>query len=134
MTYATIAGGVTEQWINQQIRSLGVVATLVTVEDTAAGLKLVADGKADVFFAECNMLKHDLADKYSTGNLVLLDRIFEYSTTSMMVDREDENFRLLVDTALSEMYRSGEIEQAYDKHLGAVSDTSRMLFKLYALP
>ncbi|MNW16700.1 hypothetical protein D3C71_2156380 [compost metagenome] len=52
----------------------------------------------------------------------------------MMVDREDENFRLLVDTALSEMYRSGEIEQAYDKHLGAVSDTSRMLFKLYALP
>lgn len=134
MTYATIAGGVTEQWINQQIRSLGVVATLVTVEDAAAGLKRVADGKADVFFAERTMLKHHLADKYSTGNLVLLDRIFEYSSTSMMVDREDENFRLLVDTALSEMYRSGEIEHTYDKHLGGISDTSRMLFTLYALP
>lgn len=134
MTYATIAGGVTEQWINQQMRSLGVVATLVTVHDTAAGLQRVADGKADVFFAERTMLKHDLADKYATGNLVLLDRIFEYSTTSMMVDRDDENFRLLVDSALSEMYRTGAIEQAYDKHLGGVSDTSRMLFKLYALP
>ena len=134
MTYATIAGGVTEQWINQQMRSLGVVATLVTVHDTAAGLKRVAEGKADVFFAERTMLKHDLADKYATGNLVLLDRIFEYSTTSMMVDRDDENFRLLVDSALSEMYRTGAIEQAYDKHLGGVSDTSRMLFKLYALP
>ena len=134
MTYATIAGGVTEQWINQQMRSLGVVATLVTVHDTAAGLKRVADGKADVFFAERTMLKHDLADKYATGNLVLLDRIFEYSTTSMMVDRDDENFRLLVDSALSEMYRTGAIEQAYDKHLGGVSDTSRMLSKLYALP
>ncbi|PMZ93114.1 MULTISPECIES: amino acid ABC transporter substrate-binding protein [unclassified Pseudomonas] len=134
MTYATIAGGVTEQWINQQMRALGVVATLVTVQDTAAGLQRVADGKADVFFAERTMLKHDLADQYATGNLVLLDRIFEYATTSMMVDRDDENFRLLVDGALSEMYRSGAIEQAYDKHLGGVSDTSRMLFKLYALP
>ena len=134
MTYATVAGGVTEQWINQQMRSLGVVATLVTVEDAAAGLKRVADGKADVFFAERTMLKHDLADKYSTGNLVLLDRIFEYSATSMMIDRDDEKFRLLVDTALSEMYRSGEVEHAYDKHLGGISDTSRMLFKLYALP
>ncbi|MNW14335.1 Bacterial extracellular solute-binding protein, family 3 [compost metagenome] len=80
------------------------------------------------------MLKHDLADKFSTGNLVLLDRIFEYSATSLMVDRDDENFRLVVDTALSEMYRSGEIEQAYDKHLEGVSNSSRMLFKLYALP
>jgi polar amino acid transport system substrate-binding protein len=134
MTYATIAGGVTEQWINQQIRSLGVVATLVTVQDAAAGLKRVADGKADVFFAERTMLKHELTDQYVTGNLVLLDRIFEYSTTSMMLDRDDENFRLLVDSALSEMYRSGEIERQYDKHLGGVSDTSRMFFNLYALP
>ncbi len=86
------------------------------------------------FFAERTKLKHELADKYATGNLVLLDRIFEYSTTSMMVDRDDENFRLLVDSALSEMYRTGEIEQAYNKHLGSVSDTSRMLFKLYTVP
>ncbi len=50
LTYVTIAGGVTEQWINQQMRSLGGVATLVTVQDTAAGLKRIADGKADVFF------------------------------------------------------------------------------------
>jgi polar amino acid transport system substrate-binding protein len=134
MTYATIAGGVTEQWINQQMRSLGVVATLVTVADASAGLKRVADGKADVFFAERTMLTHDLADKYSNEKIVLLDRIFEYSATSLMVDRDDENFRLLVDTALSEMYRSGEVEHAYDKHLGGTSDTSRMLFKLYALP
>ncbi len=134
MTFSTIVGGVTEQWINQQVRSLGVVATLVTVQDTAAGLKRVADGKADVFFAERTILKHGLDDKYATGNLVLFDRIFEYSTTSMMVDHDDENFRLLVESALTEMYRSGEIEHAYDEHLEGISDTSRMLFKLYALP
>ena len=40
----------------------------------------------------------------------------------------------LVDTALSEMYRSGEIEQAFDKYLGGASDAAKKLFKVYAIP
>ena len=61
-TYAATAGGITEAWIRQQMRLLGVVATLVTVENTEAGLKLVAEGKADAFFAERMMLKNLLAN------------------------------------------------------------------------
>jgi polar amino acid transport system substrate-binding protein len=133
-TYATTAGGITETWIRQQMRLLGVVATLVTVDSTDAGLKRVADGKADAFFAERMMLKNLLSTEYSSGNLVLLERIFEYSPAAMAVDRDDDDFRLLVDTTLSEMYRSGEIEKAYDKYLGGASDMARKLFKVYAIP
>lgn len=133
-TYAATAGGITETWIRQQMRLLGVVATLVTVENTAAGLALVSEGKADAFFAERMLLQNLLFTEKSASNLVLLDRVFEYSPTAMAVDRNDENFRLLVDTALSEMYRSGEIEQAFDKYLGGASETARKLFKVYALP
>lgn len=133
-TYAATAGGITETWIRQQMRLLGVVATLVTVENTAAGLALVSEGKADAFFAERMLLQNLLSTEKSASNLVLLDRVFEYSPTAMAVDRNDENFRLLVDTALSEMYRSGEIEQAFDKYLGGASETARKLFKVYALP
>ncbi|WP_095128441.1 amino acid ABC transporter substrate-binding protein [Pseudomonas sp. Irchel s3h14] len=134
MTYATVAGSVIDQWVRDQLRALGVTVTRVTVEGANAGLKLVANGKADAFFAERMVLTHILGNTYPDKNLVLLDRIFDYSPTAMMVERDDERFRLLVDTALSEMYRSGEIEQAYDRHLGGVSDTTRKLFKLYALP
>jgi polar amino acid transport system substrate-binding protein len=133
-TFAATAGGVTEAWIRQQMRLLGVVATLVTVENTDAGLKLVAEGKADVFFAERMMLTNLLSADYSAGDLVLLERIFEYTPTAMAVDRDDESFRLLVDTTLSEMYRSGEIEQAYGSYLGGISDTAKKLFKVYAIP
>jgi polar amino acid transport system substrate-binding protein len=133
-TYATIAGGVTEAWIRQQMQLLGVVATLVTVQNADAGMKLVAEGKADAFFAERMVLKNLLSTHYAAANLKLLDRIFEYAPTAMAVDRNDENFRLLVDTALSEMYRSGEIEQAYDKYLGGIGDRGKKLFKVYALP
>lgn len=133
-TFAATAGGVTEAWIHQQMRLLGVVATLVTVENTDAGLKLVAEGKADVFFAERMMLTNLLSTDDSAGNLVLLERIFEYAPAAMALDRDDESFRLLVDTTLSEMYRSGEIEQAYDSYLGGISDTAKKLFKVYAIP
>jgi len=133
-TFAATAGGVTEAWIRQQMQLLGVVATLVTVENTDAGLKLVAEGKADVFFAERMMLTNLLSTDHYAGKLVLLERIFEYAPTAMALDRDDENFRLLVDTTLSEMYRSGEIEQAYDHYLGGASDAARKLFKVYAIP
>ncbi len=65
---------------------------------------------------------------------MILDRIFEFAPVSLMVERGDENFRLLVDTTLSEMYRSGEIEQAYDKYLGGAGETAKKLFKVYAQP
>ena len=133
-TYAAIAGGVTETWIHQQMRLLGVVATLITVENADAGLNLVANGKADAFFAERMMLEHLLTRNYPSGNLVLLERIFEYAPTAMAVDREDEDFRLLVDTALSEMYRSGDIERAFEKYLGGAGDSAKKLFKIYAIP
>jgi len=133
-TYATTAGGITETWIRQQMRLLGVVATLVTVKNTEAGVNLVAEGKADAFFAERMLLSNLLATHPSAAKLVLLDRVFEYSPTAMAVDRDDEDFRLLVDTTLSEMYRSGEIEQAYNTYLGGISDMAKKLFKLYAIP
>jgi polar amino acid transport system substrate-binding protein len=32
------------------------------------------------------------------------------------------------------MYRTGEIEQAFDNHLGGAGDAARKLFKIYAIP
>jgi polar amino acid transport system substrate-binding protein len=95
---------------------------------------LVAEGKADAFFSDRIVLKNHIAKDYPDGNLMVLDRIYEYAPASMMVERGDEDFRLLVDTVLSDMYRSGEIEQAYAKYLGGASDTAKKLFDVYALP
>ena len=80
---ASLTGGVRDQ-----LRALGVAVTRVTVEDANAGLKLVANGKADAFFAERMVLTHILDNTYPDKNLVLLDRIFDYAPTSMMVERE----------------------------------------------
>ncbi|MGG7647837.1 amino acid ABC transporter substrate-binding protein [Pseudomonas sp. ES4] len=133
-TYATLEGGVTEDWIRERMRLLNVIASLVTVDNNDEGIKLVADGKADAFFSERMLLRNEITKEGAARNLMVLDRIFEYSPVAMMVDRNDEDFRLLVDTALSEAYSSGAIEKGYDQYLGGTDDTVKKLFRVYALP
>ncbi|MNJ31479.1 Glutamate/aspartate periplasmic-binding protein precursor [compost metagenome] len=133
-TFAVVSGAVSEQWVRQQLRSLGVIATVITVENNLAGLEAVAQGKANAFFSERMVLKNLLAGQGDGAPLRLLEHIYEYAPVSMVLPRSDEAFRLLVDTVLSQMYRSGEIEQAYGRYLGGTTETIRKLFKLYALP
>ncbi|MCY1406411.1 Glutamate/aspartate periplasmic-binding protein precursor [compost metagenome] len=133
-TYATIEGGVTEDWIRERMRMLGVVASLVTVASNEEGAQLVTEGKVDAFFSERMLLRNEVTKGDADKNLMVLDRIFEYTPVAMILERGDEDFRLLVDTALSEAYRSGAVEQGYDTYLGGINETMKKLFRVYALP
>lgn len=133
-TYAVTEGGATEAWIRKQQSLLGVVATLVTVDNQEEGVRLVAEGKADAFFSERILLQNYLAKNKDASEMMVLDRIYEFAPVAMALQRSDEDFRLLVDTALSETYRSGDLEKIYSQYLGEPGATVKMLFKVYALP
>lgn len=132
-TFAVVTGGVTEQWVHRQLQALGVIATVIAVADNSAGLEAVAQGKADAFFSERMLLKNQLA-RHDQQQLMLVERTYDYAPVAMVVPRADEDFRLLVDTVISAMYRSGEIEQGYTTYLGGTSKAIRRQFSLYALP
>lgn len=133
-TFAVVAGGVTEQWVRQQLQTLGVIARVITVPDNEAGLGAIAQGKADAFFSERMLLKNLLARHAGLDSLMLVERIYESAPVSMVLPRGDEDFRLLVDTVISQAYRSGEIEQAYGTYLGGTTKAIKRTFKVYALP
>ncbi|MDH4612462.1 amino acid ABC transporter substrate-binding protein [Pseudomonas sp. BN102] len=133
-TIAVLAGGVSEDWVRNKMKMLGVLTTLVTVDSIAAGVDAVATGKAGTFISERMLLQHQVDKSKDAANLMVVPRLFEFAPASMIVARGDEDFRLLVDTVLSEMYRSGEIEKAHATYLGGARGTSRLLFKVYGLP
>ncbi|VXB17048.1 Amino acid ABC transporter substrate-binding protein [Pseudomonas sp. 8AS] len=133
-TYVTMKGGVTQAWILDKVRRLGVVVKLQTVEDYDQGVELIRSGKADAFFSERMFLEHYLKTRNGTEQLQVLPRIFESVPVALGVPRGDEDLRLLVDTALSELYRSGELERLYGEHLGQPGEAEQALFKVYALP
>ncbi|MOA51626.1 Bacterial extracellular solute-binding protein, family 3 [compost metagenome] len=95
---------------------------------------MVAEGKADAFFGERMLLQQGLTKVEGATRMMLLDRIFEIAPVSLALARGDEDFRLLVDTVLSELYRSKEYEQQYKAYFGEPGDMDKMLFRVYALP
>ena len=106
----------------------------MTVANPEQGVQLVADGKADAFFSERILLQNYLAKNKDASEMRVLERIYEFAPVAMALARSDEDLRLLVDTALSESYRSGELGKIYRRHLGAPGEMVEVLFKVYALP
>nr|WP_176443159.1 amino acid ABC transporter substrate-binding protein [Pseudomonas segetis] len=133
-TFAVIKGGVTLDWIRQQMNKLGLVAKLVTVDNHEQGIQAVADGEASAFISD-RILLTSYAHKSAHSNSVrVLGNIYERAPVSMVLERGDEDFRLLVDTVISEMSESGDLLKTYRKYLGAPSAADESLLKLYALP
>ena len=130
-TYAVHAGTVTEEWVREKIATLGVIAKVITVEDHAKGVEMVAKKKADAYFADRVILDNYATRSKYADELMVLDRYFTYEPLALAMPRNDDNFRLVVDTTLSKLYNSGEIFQIYKNYFGEPSDTTMMLFKIY---
>ncbi len=133
-SFAVQGGTLVENWAHEKLRLLKLLVTLETVASPAEGVDLVASGKVDAFFANQMMLRSLVARDTAYTNLMVLDRRFEFEPVSLAMARGDEDFRLQVDTALSQLYRSGGIVLLYSKYFGAPSELDQTLFKVYSRP
>jgi polar amino acid transport system substrate-binding protein len=131
-TYAVHAGTVTEEWVRDKIKTLGVIASVVTVEDHAKGVDMVARKEADVYFADRALLVNYASQHKDADDLMLLDRQFTYEPIALVTARNDDDFRLVVDTTLSKLYRSGEIAEIYKRYFGEPGDMTLLLLEIYA--
>jgi len=131
-TYAVHQGTVTEAWVRERIATLGVIAKVVTVKDHEEGIDLVARGQADTYFADRAILRELLAARADSDELMLLDRYFTYEPLALVMARNNDDFRLIVDTALSALYRSDGFPAFYAQYFGDPGDLTLRLFKIYA--
>jgi polar amino acid transport system substrate-binding protein len=131
-TYAVDTGTTTEAWVRERIATLGVIATIVAVDNHEKGVQMVADGKADAYFADRVILENYATQSPEHGNLLVLARYFTYDPLALVVQRGDEDFRLLVDITLSGLYYSDEFVDLYTRYFGKPSEITQTLFKAYA--
>ena len=131
-TYAVHKGTVTEEWVRDQIKTLGVVATIVTVDTHAEGVEKVAKKKADAYFADRVMLISYAEQNAKAKDLMVLDRYFTYEPIALGLARNDDDFRLTVDVALSELYQSDAFMPIYSTYFGAPSDMTLVAFKMFS--
>jgi len=131
-TYAVHAGTTTEEWVLKQIAGLRVTATVVTVDEHAKGVAMVADKEASAYFADRPILLAYKQQSKDADELMVADRYFTYEPIALASARNDDDFRLVVDTTLSNLYRSDAFAELYGGYFGKPSEITQTLFKAYA--
>ena len=70
----------------------------------------------------------------SSGNLVVLSRHFTYEPIAIAMARGDDDLRLLVDTVLSDTYRSAGFRDLVQAWFGPPDETVVTFFRQTTLP
>jgi polar amino acid transport system substrate-binding protein len=117
-----------------KIKDFKIASKVNPVETYDGGLRSVLDRTSNVLFGDRAILLDAAKRSPSAGDLIVLDRMYTYEPLALALRRGDEDFRLLVDRTLSELYRSGEIGGIYAKYCGEPADNVLTFFRWNALP
>lgn len=130
---AVIPGTTTERGLKRQLEVMGAKATLVAVKDGAQGVRLLTSGKVDAYASDRIVLIGLRSTASEPEKLKLLDSDFSFEPYALVVRRDDPDFRLAVNRALVEIYRSGEIDPIFHRWLGGLGEPSPLLNAMFYL-
>ncbi|WP_374439806.1 amino acid ABC transporter substrate-binding protein [Pseudomonas panipatensis] len=133
-SFAVLRGTTTVEWARQRIRELGLQSRLEEVDNYAEGVRQVDAREVDAFFGDRMVLLNLQTRQADPQALWVPEKLFVMSRVALALPRNDDDFRLLVDTALSQAMRGPAGEERYQRYFGAPSELSRTLFQLYPLP
>jgi len=131
---AVVSGTVVETALIERLAQRRIAIDVVSVKDTAEGVQAVLDRRADAFFDGRPLLLDAVGRSPAKSNLVVLDRLFRRELMAFAVRRNDDDFRLVVDRALSRIYRSPELPTIYRTYLKEPDRETLEFFELMALP
>ena len=102
-------------------------ARTVPVPDYRTGVQQLLERKADVLFGDASAIL-GAVDSGSRDRIILLDRRFTRESFALALARNDDDFRLLVDRALSKLYASPDFQALYRKWFGEFDEGARQFF------
>ncbi|KIC83567.1 ABC transporter substrate-binding protein [Pseudomonas sp. C5pp] len=133
-SFAVLRGTLSSRWAHERIRQLGLQSTLEEVSTYEEGVQRVADRKVDAFLGDRVVLLAHQARQAERDQLWVPDHLFVMSRVALSMPRGDADFRLLVDTALSQALSGPQGEALFVRYLGPQSAQDRLLQSLYPLP
>ena len=129
---AVIPGTTTEKALAEYLKKKSITVQTVRVKDHPEGLKAIEEGMAEAFASDRGILIGLAASKDPT-RYFLANMFFSYEPYGFVVRRNDAAFRLVVNRALAELYRSGLVETIYDRWFGALGKGGEAIQIMYLL-
>lgn len=131
--FSVVAGTPSEKWLSDQLYKFELTAKVAPVEGYDAGVQSVLDRSSNVFFADRSILLDAAKRSASPGDLKVLERQFTYVPFALALERNDADFRLVVDRTLSQFFGSDEFHSLYVKWFGKPDENAAMFFRLSTL-
>jgi len=130
---AVIPGTTTEQALARTLTAIAAPAIVVPIGSLQEGLAQLAAGKVDGVAGDRIVLTVQRSRMPSLRDSDFLPSDISYEPYGLVMRRDDPDFRLAVNRALVELYRSGEVDPIFQRWFGALGRPGPMLHAMFYL-
>jgi glutamate/aspartate transport system substrate-binding protein len=113
-------------------------AEIVNVADRTEAMNRLNKGSVDAFASDQIVLIGQVIEALNPKQYSLMSETFSYEPYGLVVRRDDADFRLIANTAIAQLFRSGQHGQIYNKWIGRIgirpSPILSAMYQLNTLP
>lgn len=114
-TLVTTAGTTSERFIRQYNDEKKLGANIISAKDHGEAFLMLESGRADAFMMDDVLLAGEKAKAKNPDEWVIVGTPQSFEIYGCMMRKDDPEFKAVVDEALVNVYKSGEINSIYDK-------------------
>ncbi|GGH26273.1 amino acid ABC transporter substrate-binding protein, PAAT family [Cribrihabitans marinus] len=114
------SGTTTEEAVRNSFENAGIEAELIPFQAHPAGFQAMIDGALDAYFADQSILLVNFVSAQMSEEFKMSDQILTVEKQGLAMARGDTEFRLFVDTVLSELYADGTMREIFREALPGI--------------
>jgi ABC-type amino acid transport substrate-binding protein len=135
---AVVTGTTSEAALQKYLHKNLIDAKVVVVADRSEGMKQLQARKVDAFASDQVVLIGEILTAADPRAYNLAGDLFSFEPYALVVRRNDADFRLVANRAIAQLYRSGQIEELFNRWFGQVgvqpTPVLKAMYLLQALP
>ncbi|HEY6511987.1 MAG TPA: amino acid ABC transporter substrate-binding protein [Burkholderiaceae bacterium] len=128
-----IPGTTNEKAVNDALKRSVINATVVPVKTRDEGLAQFEAGQIDAFASDRTLLLALAPKAKDPKSISMLGEDLSFEPYAIVLPRGDDDFRLAVNSALAQIYRSGNISEIFRRWFGALGKPGLMLEATYIM-
>lgn len=114
-TLVTTAGTTSERYIRQYNNDKSLNTNIISAKDHGESFLMLENGRADAFMMDDVLLAGEKAKAKNPDEWAIVGTPQSFEIYGCMMRKDDPEFKAVVDEALANVFRSGEINSIYDK-------------------
>ena len=133
-TYAALVGSTTIDELKSRIAGMRLTANVEPVDNYDAGVAAVVKGRTDVLFGDRAQLLQAVQRSAQAKDLRVLSRRYTFAALALGLARNDDEFRLAVDRALTNVYGNPQFGELYAATFGPADPDTIAFVRSVAVP